>query len=75
MNAQPLLFFNEGCKGKVYDIVGGRSFSKRLFEMGFNSGQEVEIIKNDIGPLIVGLDGSRVAIGRGMAQKILLVPF
>lgn len=74
MNTQPLLFFNEGSKGKVYDIVGGSRFSKRLFEMGFNTGQEVEIIKNDIGPLIIGLDGSRVAIGRGMAQKIILIP-
>lgn len=74
MSIQPLLFLSEGSKGKVHDIVGGRILSKRLFEMGFNTGQEVEMIKNDTGPLIVGLGGSRVAVGRGMAQKIMLIP-
>ncbi|MDD4568588.1 MAG: FeoA domain-containing protein [Tepidanaerobacteraceae bacterium] len=71
---QALIFFSEGTKGKVYDINGGRTVSKRLFEMGFNKGQEVEVIKNDTGPLVVGLNGSRVAVGRGMALKILLNP-
>lgn len=69
---QAMTFFSKGSRGKVYDIVGGRTASKRLFEMGFNKGQEVEVIKNDIGPLVVGLNGCRIAIGRGMAQKILL---
>lgn len=71
---QPLIFFPEGAKGRVYDINGGRTVSKRLFEMGFNKGQEIEVIKNDIGPLVVGLNDSRVAVGRGMAHKILLNP-
>ena len=71
---QSLIFFPEGTKGKVFDISGGRAVSKRLFEMGFNKGQEIEVIKNDAGPLVVGLNGSRVAVGRGMAIKILLNP-
>lgn len=72
--SQPLIFFPEGTKGRVYDINGGREVSKRLFEMGFNKGQEIEVIRNDAGPLVVGLNGSRVAVGRGMALKILLNP-
>ncbi|HHV18046.1 MAG TPA: ferrous iron transport protein A [Thermoanaerobacterales bacterium] len=71
---QSLIFFPEGTKGKICDITGGRMVSKRLFEMGFNKGQEIEVIKNDAGPLVVGLNGSRVAVGRGMAFKILLNP-
>ena len=71
---QSLVFFPEGTKGRIYDITGGRTVSKRLFEMGFNKGQEIEVIKNDAGPLVVGLNGSRVAVGRGMAFKILLNP-
>lgn len=72
MSAQPLIFFIPGAKGKVYDINGGSVSSKRLFEMGFNKGQEIQIIKNDVGPLIIGINGSRIAIGRGMAHKIML---
>lgn len=71
---QALAFLNEGAKGKVCDINGGRTVSKRLFEMGFNKGQEIEVIKNDAGPLVVGLNGCRIAVGRGMALKILLNP-
>lgn len=71
---QSLVFFSEGTKGRIYDINGGRMLSKRLSEMGFNKGQEIEVIKNDAGPLVVGLNGSRVAVGRGMAFKILLIP-
>ena len=71
---QALVSFPRGGKGKVYDIAGGRTASKRLFEMGFNKGQEVEVVKNDFGPLVVDLNGCKIAVGRGMAQKILLDP-
>ncbi len=71
---QSLIFFPEGTKGRIHDINGGRAVSKRLFEMGFNKGQEIEVIKNDAGPLVVGLNGSRIAVARGMAFKILLNP-
>ncbi|AEE90464.1 FeoA family protein [Tepidanaerobacter acetatoxydans] len=70
--AQPLVFFSEGTRGRIYDICGGREVSKRLFEMGLNKGQEIEVVKNDAGPVVVGLNGSRIAVGRGMAFKILL---
>lgn len=67
-----LVFCPEGTKGKIQDIIGGRAMAKRLYEMGLNKGQEVEVIKNDAGPLVVGLNGSRIAVGRGMAFKIYL---
>lgn len=72
MANMPLNFFNEGEKGKVDNIVGGEKISKRLYEMGFNKGTEVKIVKNDAGPIIVSLSGYKIAIGRGLAQKIMV---
>ena len=69
-----LTYFSKGAKGRICDITGGRTAAKRLFEMGFNRGKEIEVVKNDMGPLVVDLNGSKVAIGRGMANKIHLYP-
>jgi len=71
MSTQPLIFLPPGAKGTVYDIQGDL-VTKRLFEMGFNKGQELQVIKNDVGPLIIGINGGRIAVGRGMAHKIML---
>lgn len=45
---------------------------KKIKEMGFNVGADVEVVKNDGASLIVGIQGLRVAISRGMAQKIIV---
>ncbi|NLL71638.1 MAG: ferrous iron transport protein A [Epulopiscium sp.] len=68
----PLLFFTEGEKGIVNTIMGGQKIHKRLFEMGLNTGSEVQVIKNDAGPIIISLGGCKVALGRGLAQKIIM---
>ncbi|SDZ06549.1 ferrous iron transport protein A [Proteiniborus ethanoligenes] len=72
MTSRPLSFFMEGEIGMVDNIAGGEKVSKRLYEMGFNTGSEVKVIKNDIGPIIVSLAGSKIALGRGLAQKIMI---
>jgi len=45
----------------------------RLIALGLNLGQEIDILQNNRGLLIVGLNGGRVALGRGISQKILAV--
>lgn len=64
--------FVTGDKGRVDSINAGRRASKRLYEMGFNTGASVKVVKNDSGPIIVSLNGNKVALGRGLAGKILL---
>jgi hypothetical protein len=39
--------------------------------IGLNLGREVEVIQNNRGLIIVGVNGGRVALGRGISQKIL----
>ncbi|NMA66362.1 MAG: ferrous iron transport protein A [Clostridiaceae bacterium] len=63
-----------GQRAIVSSIAGGRMASKRLYEMGFNRGSQVRIIKNDIGPIIVCLAGSKIALGVGLARKIVVQP-
>ncbi len=62
----------QGDMGRVSKISAGRGATKRLYEMGFNTGARVKIIKNDSGPVIVSLNGNKVALGRGLASKIVL---
>ena len=42
--------------------------------MGLNLGREVDVIQNNRGLIIVGVNGGRVALGRGISHKILAEP-
>jgi ferrous iron transport protein A len=53
---------------------GGRMLRARLLAMGLNLGRQVEVLQNNRGLIIVGINGSRVALGRGISQKILAEP-
>lgn len=57
-------------RGVVKDISGGREARKRLCELGLNRGAKVEMVKNDLGPLILNLSGNKLALGRGLATSI-----
>ncbi|NLA95778.1 MAG: hypothetical protein GX838_02920 [Clostridiaceae bacterium] len=61
-----------GEEGRVKAIRAGRQATKRLYEMGFNTGALVKVVKNDAGPVIVNLKGNKIALGRGLASKIEL---
>ncbi|NMB42059.1 MAG: hypothetical protein GX996_09000 [Firmicutes bacterium] len=67
-----LLTLIQGDTGKIKLIDAGRYATRRLYEMGFTVGAPVKIIKNDAGPVIVSLAGNKIALGRGLAEKIIL---
>ncbi|HOO26400.1 MAG TPA: FeoA domain-containing protein [Clostridiales bacterium] len=62
----------KGQKGKVLTVDAGKTATKRLYELGFNTGASFTVIKNDNGPVIVSLNGNKVALGRGLAAKVIL---
>lgn len=72
MPNQSLLKLNPGENGMVKTIVAGGAATKRLYEMGFNTGAKVKIMKNDSGPVVVSLGGNKIAVGRGLAEKIIV---
>lgn len=62
-----------GQAGLVADLAGGHAASGRLAAMGVVPGQTVRVLRNDgAGPLLLAVGGSRLAIGRGLAGKVLL---
>ena len=53
--------------------VGGKEETKKLLEnLGFVTGCEVTVVSTVSGNLIVNVKDSRVALGKDMANKILV---
>jgi len=64
-----------GVSVRIGAIRGGRGLVGRLCSMGLMPGTEVQVVGGRRGgPVIVGLRGCRIAIGCGMASKIMVEP-
>jgi ferrous iron transport protein A len=64
-----------GASVRIGTIQGGRGLVGRLCSMGLVPGTEVKVVGGRRGgPVIVGLRGCRIAIGCGMASKVLVEP-
>jgi len=63
--------------GKRVHVVGvdaGEGLQGRLAAMGLVPGAAVDVIANSSrGPFIVAVKGSRIVLGHGMAQKIIVI--
>lgn len=69
----PLALLPAGEQALVKEIAGGCTLQQRLAAMGLVRGLTVRVVQNDFsGPLVVALGEGRLAIGRGMGQKILV---
>lgn len=56
---------------QISGLEGGHHFLSRLASLGFTPGAELQVIQNyGHGPIIVRLRDTRVALGRGEAQRI-----
>lgn len=59
--------------GIVQYLAGGRGLMSRLATLGFTPGARVNMVQNfGRGPIIVMVRGTRIALGRGEAQKIIV---
>ena len=68
----PLSMVREG-ESNVIKKVGGKEETKRFLEnLGFVAGGKVTVISEIGGNIIVNVKDSRVAIGRDMANKIMV---
>ena len=72
----PLTMLSEGEFGKVVSLTHGSGFRMRMTAMGFTSGAVVKMVKKTgVGPIMIEINGgSRIAIGWGQANKILVEP-
>ncbi|MGI5835477.1 MAG: FeoA domain-containing protein [Chloroflexota bacterium] len=72
--AIPLAQLKPGETGTVYRYTAGRSLMCRCLALGFTPGTPITMVQNaKSGPLIVSIRDTRVALGRGESQKILIL--
>lgn len=68
----PLSMVNAG-EASVIKRIGGKEDTKRFLEnLGFVTGSVVTVISKINGNIIVNIKDSRIAIGKDMANKILV---
>lgn len=72
-SAVPLSRLCAGEKGTVAEISGGHNLRSRMLTLGLTPGAEVTMLQNyGHGPLIIRVRDTRVALGRGEAEKIFV---
>ena len=69
----PLTMIGTGTQGVIQKITGKEETRKFLESLGFVAGSAVTIVTEIGGNVIVNVKDSRVAIGRDMANKIMVV--
>jgi Fe2+ transport system protein FeoA len=85
----PLGSLGAGEIGVVHEVRGRHGFARgrhgfvrgrhglvsRLSSLGFTPGAKVTMVQNfGRGPIIVMVRGTRIALGRGEAQKVIVTP-
>ncbi|MEN3025295.1 MAG: FeoA family protein [Candidatus Methanosuratincola petrocarbonis] len=72
----PLAALEEGQKGKIVLAVGGRKLISRLCDLGLTPETEFKVLKKGLleGPIILEIRSCELAIGRGIASKVLVKP-
>ena len=65
---------NTGKGGVVVEIQGGHGLSSRLGALGIREGKRITKVSSMVmrGPVTVQVGRSQVAIGFGMAKKVLI---
>ena len=73
MSIMPLAVVSPGTKVRIVSIIGGRGVRAHLFNIGLDEGVEIEVLKQGApGPFLIAIKETRLAIGHGVAQKIMV---
>jgi len=69
----PLAMINPSEEVTVAEIRGGRGLVQRLADMGLIPGTTLKVINSQMpGPVLIDLRGSRLALGHGVALKVMV---
>ena len=69
---QPLVFLQNGDAGIIRRVSGSAEVRRFLASLGFVEDSRISVISRISGNLIVNIKDSRVAIGKDMANKIMV---
>lgn len=70
----PLALASPGEKLVVTRLTGGHDSRQHLADLGITLGTELEVLSSGGGPMVVAVRGSRLALGRGVTNKVLVAP-
>ena len=61
-----------GAVGRIIALHGGHGMRNRLHAMGLREGKELTKVSGVFGggPVVVQVEGTQVAVGKGMASRI-----
>lgn len=69
----PLSTIKSGRKVKLTGVQAGRGLNSRLAAMGLLPNVEITVVNNGHpGPFVISVKGSKIVLGRGMADKIMV---
>ncbi len=68
----PLVFASENEIVEVVKIEGGHGAYEKLMEMGIIPGAKIRMVYNAKGPVIIAVNDSKYALGKGIASKIIV---
>ena len=69
----PLSMATQGEVVQVVAVRAGWGLQRRLAEMGLNPGVKVRVMNSQRpGPVVIDVRGSRLALGQGVAHKIMV---
>ena len=69
----PLCSAKPNTEMTIIEISGGYGIRRKLADLGLVPGTKVKVIsRNMLGPVILAVRNYRLAIGRGMASKIMV---
>ncbi len=65
-----------GESGTVVEVAGGRGLAGRLEALGIRPGKRITKISSEImrGPVVIQVDRAEIAVGFGMARRIVVRP-
>lgn len=69
----PLTMAQPGEKVRIFLLRSGKGLERRLIELGLNVGSELTLSQHEGGNLVVVRGDTRIALGAGMAQKIMVI--
>ncbi|MEJ2758819.1 MAG: FeoA family protein [Anaerolineales bacterium] len=61
-----------GATFTLAEIHGGKEIVRRLVELGLTPGVHLRKLQDAGGPVILAIRDSRIALGRGMAEKLFV---
>ncbi len=68
----PLSLLKTGQVGKIARITGKDEVQKHLGNLGFVVGEEVAVVSEMAGNVIVEVKGCRIALDKSMANRIMV---